>query len=291
MPDSLGTSGPAKRAVWWTLVAIARGLSKPLAGLGLNTQEIVERLWPLRAAIQRLGCRGTVVRASGGLFLYDSDDLINLKLAMVGAHEFDTTHYLQTRLRPSDVFVDVGANLGYFSVLAGMRVNAGRVVAIEPSPRTLAALRTNIALNALQNVEAVQRLLWSEAGREMNLRVLDPYNLGANSLFGDGAVEVVLRTDTLDNLVSELGLSRVDIVKIDVEGAEREVLLGARHCLREFRPRAVILALDNRDESLRRQALDIVLQSGYHEVDPFTSSGKPARGALDRSLLFLERMG
>jgi len=273
------------------LVAIARGLSKPLAGLGLNTQEIVERLWPFRAAIQRLRCRGTIVGASGGFFLYDSDDLINLKLAIVGAHEFDTTHYLQTRLRPSDVFVDVGANLGYFSVLAGLRVTAGRVVAIEPSPRTLAALRTNIALNALQNVEAVQRLLWSEAGREMNLRVLDPYNLGANSLFGNGAVEVVLPTDTLDNLVSELGLTHVDIIKIDVEGAEREVLLGAKRCLRELRPRALILALDNSDESLRRQALDIVLQSGYHEVDPVTSSGKPARREVDRSLLFLERIG
>lgn len=291
MPESPGRSGPVKRVAWWWLVSAARVLAKALAWHGLNSQEIVERLWPLRAAIQRLRCRGTIVRASGALFLYDSDDLINLKLAMVGAHEFETTHYLQTRLLPSDVFVDVGANLGYFSVLAGKRLDAGRVLAIEPSPRTLRTLRANIALNSLQNVEAVQHLLWRERGREMTLRVVDPYNLGANSLLGSGAVEAVLRTETLDSLIDQFAPSHVDMVKIDVEGAELDVLLGGTRCLRELRPRAFILALDNQEGSIRRQALDVVLNRGYHEVDPYSSAARPARQEVDRALLFLERNG
>lgn len=284
-------SGVVKRAAWWAIVNASRALARTLERRRMNTQEIVEALWPFRAALQRLHGRGMVVPANGARFLYDSDDLINLKIALVGAHEFDTTYFIRTRLLSSDVFVDIGANIGYFSVLAARQLTHGQVVAVEPSPRNHAALRTNVELNGLGNVRAVQRILWRESGRRLELHVVDPHNLGANSVLGSGTTDVVGISLTLDDLATELGLERIDAIKIDVEGAELDVLLGAARCFRRFRPRLLILAADNPDASVRRKAVELVASVGYAEIDPFTSVVRPRRDTVDRSLLFYERTG
>src|SRR6185436_8485011 len=128
-------TGIARRTAWWMVVMASRVLARYLARRGMNTQEILEALWPLRAMLQGLRARGIVFPSCGARFLYGSDDLINLKLALVGAHEFETTHVVQSRLKPSDVFIDIGANVGYFSVLAGRQLTHGQVIAVEPSSR------------------------------------------------------------------------------------------------------------------------------------------------------------
>jgi FkbM family methyltransferase len=257
----------------------------------MNTQEILETLWPLRALLQRLRGRGLIVEASGARFLYASDDLMNLKIAMVGAHEFDTTHVLLNRLLPSDIFVDVGANLGYFSVLAAKRLTEGQVIAVEPSPRSYRLLRTNVELNGLNNVQIVQRILWRESGQPLELHATDPWNSGADSVLGAGATEAAGISMTLDELAADLGLDRMGAIKIDVEGAELDVLLGAVRCFRQFRPRLVILAADNPCESVRREAVNLIAAAGYSEIDPFASKLRAQRDTVARALFFYERTG
>jgi FkbM family methyltransferase len=136
----------------------------------------------------------------------------------------------RVRARPGDVVLDVGAYTGW-STLQFLRQLRGRgsVVALEPLPRAYRKLA---------------RLRWLGA-RPLHLGAWDrPDELaiddaGAGSQLG-GAGEVTVPVRPIDDLVGELGLSRVDLVKLDVEGAELRVLEGAEATLRRFRPRLAI---------------------------------------------------
>jgi len=130
-----------------------------------------------------------------------------------------------------DTVLDVGAWVGGFSVPAAFR--AERVVAVEPHPLNLIYLRRNVA--GLGNVEVVEEALWRKKGR-MRL-FLGPSSLQHSLIAGKGAhlaeakSWVWVRTETLDGLVSRLGLRRVDFLKMDVEGAEVEILRRGKRTL------------------------------------------------------------
>ena len=126
------------------------------------------------------------------------------------------------------VFVDVGAHIGKYSVLAGRILrDSGNVVAIEPDPDNFKALAGNVRLNGLDNVSLFNIGCWSQDGsRVLHQQVGD---LGGHSLVDKtrgGSITVPVRT--LDGLLSEQPLGRVDIIKLDVQRAEVEVLKGAR---------------------------------------------------------------
>jgi len=153
-----------------------------------------------------------------------------------GSYELATTRLLTDIIRPGDVFVDVGANIGYYSALALSRVGAtGKVIAIEPNPDAYVRLQRNMVLNgAGSRLRMIQSALSDHHGR-VKLR-----------LFGDddGLSSVVASTErnipisstrsidveasTFDSLFPA---ERVNVVKIDVEGAELAVLRGMRDTL------------------------------------------------------------
>ena len=132
-------------------------------------------------------------------------------------------------LGPGDTVVDVGANLGAFSVMAARVVGpTGRVVAFEPSPDAFDRLSENLALNALANVEAVPEAVGGEAG-EAQLYV---HGKSAYTSFFDGVdgrqtshertVSVTVRT--LEQALDARGIGHVDLLKLDCEGAEYGIL-------------------------------------------------------------------
>jgi FkbM family methyltransferase len=147
---------------------------------------------------------------------------------------------MDAAVRPGGTAVDVGANVGYNAVYAALRVGpAGRVFAIEPAADNVAVLRENLARNAIGNVVVHE----AAAGRTSERR--DFYLRGdvsaVNSLFPDsmyGAVSGVarVRVERLDDLVD----GPADLVKIDVEGAELEVLAGMPRLLAN--PRLTLIA-------------------------------------------------
>jgi hypothetical protein len=97
---------------------IARILARFLRGMGRNTQETLEALWPLRIALLNLHRFGFIAGAQGVKFIYGSKDLMNLKVVLVGAHEYEVTNFIRKNLGPSDTFLDVGANIGYYALIA-----------------------------------------------------------------------------------------------------------------------------------------------------------------------------
>jgi FkbM family methyltransferase len=172
-------------------------------------------------------------------------------------HEPALTGYLLKRFLNSGPhnFIDVGANIGYFtgpmSKLAGA---GGKVLAIEPEPQNLKLLRENVARNDLANVEVFSEGLGAEEGSAM-LGIYKPSNRGRHSMVdtsGKPAIAVPVRT--LDHLVRESApaVSTWSLLKIDVEGYEGFVLEGAQETL----PRIETLVLEFSPSLLRKTAKD-----------------------------------
>lgn len=144
------------------------------------------------------------------------------------------------QLKEGDVFIDVGANIGYYSILAGKRVGAsGLVLAFEPSIRESARLVENLRLNHCGNVVFVSVALGS-APRISELHIapthtgLNTFQVAASSAPAfSGAVTQRVLVPCFDHLVPPmLGERQVRLLKIDVEGAEMDVLLGMKDSLR-----------------------------------------------------------
>jgi FkbM family methyltransferase len=157
-------------------------------------------------------------------------------LAMLENHEYEKplTTAVTTLLNPGDSFVDVGANEGYFSVLAAQKVGPqGQVLAIEPQARLRGVLERNIAANSLTNVDIVSAAVADKEGKTL-LYLRPSTNTGASSFtkhwrFGNRAEEV--QTTTLDRLLSERHVASVRVMKVDCEGAESLVIAGAERSL------------------------------------------------------------
>ncbi|MDA4118522.1 MAG: FkbM family methyltransferase [Thaumarchaeota archaeon] len=141
-------------------------------------------------------------------------------------------------VKPGDVVLDVGAHIGSFTLKAAREVGpAGRVISFEPSSENFGLLGRNVAANSYANIRLYNVAVGSQPG---TARLQLHQRRGTNSLYAHSTSESVGMEDvevrTLDSVVRELNLARVDFMKIDVEGAELEVLKGAKEVLASFHP-------------------------------------------------------
>jgi len=145
----------------------------------------------------------------------------------------------EEQVRPGDVVFDGGAHVGVFTHYA-LEQGAAKVIAIEPQPQNVLCLQRNFAREIAEGrVVVVPKGVWST---ETTLKLYTAkHNSGMNSFVlkdGDEFVEVPLVR--MDSIVRELGLKRVDYIKMDIEGAEREALAGARETLKTWKPRLML---------------------------------------------------
>ena len=154
---------------------------------------------------------------------YPSPDMV------VDRYEQATTDLFRQLLQPGMVVVDIGAHVGYFSLLAAEMVGSpGTVYAFEPEPNNHALLKKNIELNSYSNIQAIQKAVSNKCGStQLFLSALDS---GSHSIYDAAARGVtgnsLVNTTTLDAFLEGEGWPNVDLVKIDVEGAELTVLEG-----------------------------------------------------------------
>ncbi|QFR32724.1 FkbM family methyltransferase [Ancylobacter sp. TS-1] len=148
-------------------------------------------------------------------------------------------NYLQKFVGKGDVFVDVGANVGLFTLKAAPQ--AGRIVAVEPGAEAGGQLDANIALNRFDNVAVVRKALSDTPGNAALFHNPLGHDPQAYSLVSDGsdAGSETVEVTTLDLLVRDLALPRVDCIKIDVEGAEGQVIAGAADTLAAYHPTVI----------------------------------------------------
>jgi FkbM family methyltransferase len=175
---------------------------------------------------------------------------------VAGSFEPNEFAFLDRTVRRRMTFVDVGANDGLYTLFAAGRVGRrGRVLAVEPSSRERRVLERNVSLNRLKNVSVEPVALANQPG-QATLQIAPSLHGGHNTLGGfahkgvDAIATEQVKVETLDAIVARLGIDKVDVIKIDVEGAELKVLEGGRGILRRARP---ILLIEANDDALRKQ--------------------------------------
>lgn len=203
-----------------------------------------------------------------------------------GSYEPNELTLLSHTLEPGMTFLDVGANEGLFSLLAARRLGSeGQVIALEPSPRERRRLERNLALNGLHNVVVLPLAACDRAGTGW-LHVAEEAHAGQSTL-GAFAYDIRAEEDAsvemfpLDQLPERCPVPRLDVVKIDVEGAEVAVLRGARQILSRHRPLLLVELLDaalNGQGATREQLFAELAALGY-ELWTFGDRGLPEPAA------------
>jgi FkbM family methyltransferase len=173
------------------------------------------------------------------------------------------TRFVERLLRPGMTVIDAGAHHGLYALLASKRVGGdGRVIAIEPSPRECERLEKHLRMNRCSNTELVACALGEDPG-DADLYLVDGFQDWCNSL-RPPAVDEPVRTvrasvRRLDDVLAELDVTKVDFIKLDVEGAELSVLHGAMKLLqREMRPAILAEVQDIRTRPWGYAAREII---------------------------------
>jgi FkbM family methyltransferase len=160
----------------------------------------------------------------------------------LGCYEQRETSRLVRHLRPGMTFVDVGANVGYYTAMASSIVGAGRVISYEPNPYAYQWLKEWARVNEATNITPVCAALGGEEG------TITAYYADADTrttslvpaLACRAGNETVVNVITLDSEAERLGIRHIDVMKIDVEGYEPQVFKGASQLLEEGRIGAIL---------------------------------------------------
>lgn len=212
--------------------------------IAANPGTIARRLWRKICLALDPGRRTVFTLEDGSLYECALVDSAARVLTVTGSLERLEREFVRNTLQPGDIFLDVGANIGLFTVVAARRVGlGGHVFAFEPSPREAHFLQRNIGLNRLSNVTIVQCAV---AEREGTTQF---------AIAGDGGLNSIMKNEhpaqqiqswssvdvtTLDAYISDNAIQHIALAKIDVEGGERNVLFGAKGLLSRQDPPLIL---------------------------------------------------
>lgn len=175
--------------------------------------------------VRNAGVQPAVQTRQGFAMTLDLGELVDRTIFCTGEWEPRETALIADLLRPGDVFVDVGANIGYFTLLASRLVGAtGQVIAIEANPRTFKLLEANVRLNRCANVD----LRHVAAGAALGFATMverEAGNAGGDQVdFAATPSPTAIAVERIDQIVGDRA---VRLIKLDIEGAEAKALRGA----------------------------------------------------------------
>ena len=161
-------------------------------------------------------------------------ETINRAIFLYGTFEISETRLVQALVRPGMTVLDVGANIGYYTIIAARLVGeSGRVFSFEPSTTTRALLEANVKRNAFQNVVIRPEALAERTGEVGFYPSTQASNQGISSIIptDDRPAEITVPCSRLDDFVGNMGDRRIDLIKMDIEGAELQAIRGGRQVL------------------------------------------------------------
>lgn len=205
------------------------------------------------------------------MFVDPCDRFISQAIKKRGFYDRRGSAIIKNALKNGDVFINVGAHIGYFSLLAASRVgNEGHVFAFEPAPANFHLLLKNITLNKCENITAIRRAVL-EKEKKVNLYFSDT-NTGDHRVYKPSEKRKFIEIDAinLDNFFDKRN-KRIDFIKIDVQGSEMSVLKGMKKILKkktlkmfiEFWPHGITA---NGDDP--RKLLDLIVENGFKIISP-----------------------
>jgi len=217
---------------------LAKLLVRTVKGLGDNFR-LLGRRWTGGKALRQTNINGYQM-------LIPVDEDIGRQIYYSGEYEKNESTFVKELLRETDVCFDVGANVGYYTLLMAAQARKGMVHSFEPIPFNYHLLCSSVLLNGFENVVPNCCALGNREG-ECEFAVAKDSGLSSFVDTGRNPVTATrrVRVTTLDRYCAQQRVERVDFLKIDVEGAEGLVLEGSRHILRDpnSRPRAILLEL------------------------------------------------
>lgn len=187
----------------------------------------------------------------------------------LGLYEPETSSWLSENIKEGDLFFDIGANYGYFSLVGSRMVGSnGLVISVEPIPKNQDYISRQISLNGLTNIKLQKVALSDSDGSAKFVIEAQNANSHLSSIDIRHAIskkidEVEVETLTLDSLVQELG-RRPDLIKCDVEGAEKLVVEGARDLIKSASAKWII---STHSPELKAEIAETFKSNGYDVSD------------------------
>jgi FkbM family methyltransferase len=175
-------------------------------------------------------------------------------------------------------FIDVGANIGYFTLIAAALVGSeGKVIAFEPSHQAHSMLESTINFNQIKNITAVQAGL-SDSSSNLQL-FIPPASHGNHSpslVFADGWKPINVEVFRLDKYLADNLIDCIDLIKIDVEGFEPNVIRGMSSFLKDKKVKAILIEFNqywlNENNSSSRKLYDEIIDYGFNPVSPLNEN-------------------
>lgn len=208
-----------------------------------------------------------VVRQNGTAFCVDISDYIGHYIYF-GFQDLGVDK-LFSLCKEDFCVLDIGTNIGWTALNFARIAKDGRVMGFEPDPYNFDRCASNIALNNFKNIIVFPIGLGNE-NRQMEMEIRTPTNRGGNRIYRNSRNESrMVEVERLDDFAPLKECERIDLIKIDVEGYELNVLRGAIHTLKKYKP---VLFIELDDNNLKDQGdsaaalIEFLLKNGYREI-------------------------
>jgi len=167
---------------------------------------------------------------------------------------------------PDDVVFDVGANVGIYSVFLGLEVESGKVISFEPHPEAYKQLARNVEMNRLDGVVDTMNMALADQSGELGLINRAPTG---HQIIDSESADTVIKARKGANIIGNKQVPKPDVLKIDVEGAEREVLEGLGETVEEFRVVYCEIHPNHLKDrgSTKHEVFDLITDAGFNIVD------------------------
>ena len=179
------------------------------------------------------------LRNDGLVCFINTKDLIGWKIFFFGEYEQDTNTVLSKYIKKGDVVIEAGANIGSETLLISKLVGQGSVYGFEPNPYTFERLSINVSVNSLTNVKVFDCALGESDGNiNFNIYPKNFCNPGMSSKYMETPItqKITVVQKTLDSFIKQNNIDKVDFLKMDIQGAEMDLLLGAGETIRKHKP-------------------------------------------------------
>ena len=187
-------------------------------------------------------------------------DKLGPELLLNKSFEKTTTDCILSRIKEGMTVIDIGANIGYYTVLMARAVGeSGRVIAVEPNPLMVRELTKNIAINHIKNV-AVEKIALSHENGQIEFYCPEYGAESHGSLRPNKTFQVnntiSVKTEKIDDMLARIGCEKVDFIKMDAEGAEYSIFCGGNKLLTQMKPGIIFECAENLCEAFGGNVFD-----------------------------------